>query len=163
PESVEDLRRVRSSPLVRKIASENNVDISQIEGTGISGRVTKNDILSFIENRGAAPAAAPAAAAPSAGAAAPARAPQPLKVPGGAEREVGPAPFVAGDRYDIEPMSPMRRRIAERMVESRRISAHVTSFMEVDYTETAKLRDQLKVEYQSRDGVKLTFMPFIIK
>ncbi|HMG32486.1 MAG TPA: dihydrolipoamide acetyltransferase family protein [Blastocatellia bacterium] len=163
PESIDELRRIRSSPLVRKIASEHRVDISQIEGTGISGRVTKNDILSFIENRGAAPAAATPARPAAAAAAAPARAPQPLKVPGVAEGEVGPPPFVEGDRYEIEPMSVMRRRIAERMVESRRISAHVTSFMEVDYTETAKLRDRLKGEYLSRDGVKLTFMPFIIK
>jgi 2-oxoglutarate dehydrogenase E2 component (dihydrolipoamide succinyltransferase) len=157
---------------VRKIAEEHGVDISQIEGTGIGGRVTKNDILSFIENQGEATkaAAASAAAAPAQEAAAPAparpaapaQAPQPLKAPA-AESQVGPAPFSEGDRYEIEPMSVMRRRIAERMVESRRISAHVTSFMEVDYTRTAKVRDELKGEYLKRDGVKLTFLPFIIK
>jgi len=168
-DSKEDLRRIRSSPLVRKIAQEHGVDISQIEGTGISGRVTKNDILSFIENRAVAEKApaekAPAeeaAAQPSAASAAqPARAPQPLRAP--TETEVGPPPFAEGDRYEIEPMSMMRRRIAERMVESRRISAHVTSFMEVDFTETARLRDELKGEYLKRDNVKLTFLPFIIK
>ena len=163
-DSVEELRRTRSSPLVRKIAQEHGVDISQIEGTGISGRVTKNDILSFIENRSVAERAAPAeraAAAPKAAPTAPA--PQPLRAPAEAETEVGPPPFAEGDRYEIEPMSIMRRRIAERMVESRRISAHVTSFMEVDFTETARLRDELKGEYLKRDGVKLTFMPFIIK
>ncbi len=167
----EDSRRTRSSPLVRKIAEENNVDISQIEGTGISGRVTKNDILSFIENRAEVEKAGPAAAhaqgiAPAQPAtpvqpSAPARAPQPLKMP--AETEVGPQPFNDGDRVEIEPMSVMRRRIAERMVESRRTSAHVTSFMEVDFTETARLRDKLKGDYLNRDGVKLTFLPFIIK
>jgi len=129
--SVEELRQTRSSPLVRKIAQEHGIDISKIEGTGISGRVTKNDILSFIENQGAAAKAAPAQAqapAPEAAApAAPARAPQPLRVPATAESEVGPPPFSEGDRYEIEPMSLMRRKIAERMVESRRISAHVTS------------------------------------
>ncbi|MFY9611324.1 MAG: dihydrolipoamide acetyltransferase family protein [Blastocatellia bacterium] len=165
--SVEERRQTRSSPLVRKIAEEHGVDISKIEGTGISGRVTKSDILSFIENRGAAPKAAPAApeAPPAAVAApgAPARAPQPLRVPASLEGEVGPPPFADGDRYEIEPMSLMRRRIAERMVESRRISAHVTSFMEVDFTATARVRDELKGEYLKRDGVKLTFMPFIIK
>jgi len=164
PGSVEELRRTRSSPLVRKIAEEHAIDIGQIEGTGISGRVTKNDILSFIENRGTAKPAAAAAAAP-APAAAPAapRQPQPLKAPSEAGAEVGPPPFSEGDRYEIEPMSIMRRRIAERMVESRRISAHVTSFMEVDFTETDKIRRELKDEYLKRDGVRLTFMPFIIK
>lgn len=172
-DSKEDLRRTRSSPLVRKIAQEHGIDISQIEGTGISGRVTKNDILSFIENRSVAEKApaektpaeqAPAAKAaqPSvAGAATPTRAPQTPRAP--ADTEAGPPPFAEGDRYEIEPMSIMRRRIAERMVESRRISAHVTSFMEVDFTETARLRDELKGEYLKRDGVKLTFLPFIIK
>ncbi|HET9528968.1 MAG TPA: 2-oxoglutarate dehydrogenase, E2 component, dihydrolipoamide succinyltransferase [Blastocatellia bacterium] len=163
PASIEDRRRTRSSPLVRKIAEEHGVDISNVEGTGISGRVTKNDILSFIENQTAAPKAAPPAQeAPARAAAAPARAPQPVRAPA-EETETGPPPFAEGDRYEIEPMSVMRRRIAERMVESRRISAHVTSFMEVDYTETAKLRDQLKGEYLKRDGVKLTFLPFVMK
>ncbi|HEX5733328.1 MAG TPA: dihydrolipoamide acetyltransferase family protein [Blastocatellia bacterium] len=165
-DSGEDLRRTRSSPLVRKIAKEHGIDISQIEGTGISGRVTKNDILSFIENRGVAEKAdaekAPAEKAATA-AASTTRAPQPLRAPAPAETEVGPPPFAEGDRYEIEPMTMMRRRIAERMVESRRISAHVTSFMEVDFTETARLRDELKGEYLKRDGVKLTFLPFIIK
>jgi 2-oxoglutarate dehydrogenase E2 component (dihydrolipoamide succinyltransferase) len=163
PASIEDRRRTRSSPLVRKIAEEHGVDISKVEGTGISGRVTKNDILSFVENQAAAPKAAPAAQeAPAQAAAAPARAPQPLRAPA-EEAEIGPAPFSEGDRYEIEPMSVMRRRIAERMVESRRISAHVTSFMEVDYTGTSKLRDQLKGDYLKRDGVKLTFLPFVMK
>ncbi|HKG21886.1 MAG TPA: dihydrolipoamide acetyltransferase family protein [Blastocatellia bacterium] len=161
PGSPEELRRTRSSPLVRKIAEEQGVDISRIEGTGISGRVTKNDILSFIENRGAAQPAAPAEASAQPAAPAPARAPQPLRPPA-EEPEVGPAPYSEGDRVEIEPMSIMRRRIAERMVESRRTSAHVTSFIEVDFTNTAKLREKLKGEYLNQ-GVKLTFLPFIIK
>ncbi|HEY7911694.1 MAG TPA: dihydrolipoamide acetyltransferase family protein [Blastocatellia bacterium] len=176
PEAVaskQDGERVRSSPLVRKIAEEHGVDVSRIEGTGIGGRVTKNDILSFIENRPAAaqPAAQPAAEKPAAAAQAataapaqPARAPQPLRAPGAAEAgEVGPPPFSENDRYEIEPMSNMRRTIALRMVESRRTSAHVSSFMEVDYTETSRLRDELKGEFLKRDGVKLTFLPFIVK
>ena len=171
--SMEDLRRTRSSPLVRKIAEEHGIDIAEIEGTGISGRVTKQDILSFVENRAAGakpaaePAAAPAAPVPEAprppAPAAPPRAPQPLRAPAAAETEAGPPPYAEGDRVQIEPMSIMRRRIAERMVESKHISAHVTSFMEVDFTKTAKLRDELKGEFLQRDGVKLTFMPFIIK
>jgi 2-oxoglutarate dehydrogenase E2 component (dihydrolipoamide succinyltransferase) len=172
PASKDDLRRTRSSPLVRKIAEEEGVDISLIEGTGIGGRVTKQDILSFLENRGVAgkevapPKAAataapvqPTSSAPPAPAA-PQRAPQPQRAT--ASAEAGPQPFAEGDRVEIEPMSIMRRRIAERMVESRHISAHVTSFMEIDFSKTAKLRDGLKGEFQ-RDGVKLTFMPFIIK
>jgi len=172
-DSVDELRRLRSSPLVRKIAEEKDVDISRIQGTGISGRVTKNDILSYIENRAVAPAAPPAAqpaapamatppAAPQAPAA-PVRAPQPLSVPAAMPAEVGPPPFADGDRVQIEPMSIMRRKIAERMIESHRVSAHVYSVIEVDYTATAKLRDQLKGDYLERDGVKLTFLPFVIK
>jgi len=162
--SSEEQRRTRSSPVVRKIAEEHGVDISGIDGTGIGGRVTKQDILSFVENRGAvakketaAVPAAPVTAAPAAPASAP-RAPQ--RAPYAAE--AGPQPFAEGDRVEIEPMSIMRRRIAERMVESRHISAHVTSFMEVDFSKTAKLREGMKGEF-ARDGVKLTFMPFIIK
>jgi pyruvate dehydrogenase E2 component (dihydrolipoamide acetyltransferase) len=162
--SKDELRRTRSSPLVRKIAEEQGVDISGIEGTGVGGRVTKQDILSFIENRDAGakaePAAAPAIPAPTPAAPAAPRAPQPPRVQ--AQAEAGPQPFADGDRVEIEPLSIMRRRIAERMVESRRISAHVTSFMEVDFNKTAKLREDMKGEFQ-RDGVKLTFMPFIIK
>jgi pyruvate dehydrogenase E2 component (dihydrolipoamide acetyltransferase) len=165
----DELRRTRSSPLVRRIAEEQGVDISEIEGTGISGRVTKQDILSFIENRGAGAKAAPAAPAAAtqaptpttAAPAAPPKAAQPPRAP--AEAEAGPQPFAESDRVEIEPMSTMRRRIAERMVESRHISAHVSSFMEVDFNKTAKLRDELKGEFLARDGVKLTFLPFIIK
>ena len=177
--SKEELRRTRSSPLVRKIAEEQGIDISEIEGTGIGGRVTKQDILSFVENRGAGAKAEPAAATATPVATAPApavpvtttpapavpaasRAPQPLRAPVAGQAEAGPQPFAEGDRVEIEPMSIMRRRIAERMVESRHISAHVTSFMEVDFSKTSKLRDGMKGEFE-RDGVKLTFMPFIIK
>src|SRR5262249_28118718 len=139
----DELRRTRSSPLVRKIAEEHGVDIAQIEGTGIGGRVTKQDILSFIEKRPAAKEAAveeapeeerqekeeerkavPEAPAPGAPPAPP-PAPPPLRAPAAAEAEVGPPPYTEGDRVEIEPMSVMRRRIAERMVESKRISAHV--------------------------------------
>jgi 2-oxoglutarate dehydrogenase E2 component (dihydrolipoamide succinyltransferase) len=168
--SVEELRRVRSSPVVRKIAEENGVDLSQVQGTGISGRVTKNDILSYVENRAAAPASTAApqaqaaqAAPPSQATSAPARAPQPLNLPAATPTEVGPPPFSDDDRVQIEPMTIMRRKIAERMIESHRVSAHVYSVIEVDYTETARLRDRLKGEYLERDGVKLTFLPFIIK
>lgn len=145
--SAEDLRRTKSSPLVRKIAEEHGIDIKQLEGTGMSGRVTKNDILSFIES-GTAPQRAPAAPA------APAQSVQaPPQVPAVKPGE--------GDR--VEQMSVMRKKIAEHMVVSRRTSAHVTTVYEVDMTKIARLRDENREAFQERTGTKLTFMPFIFK
>jgi 2-oxoglutarate dehydrogenase E2 component (dihydrolipoamide succinyltransferase) len=120
--SREELRRQRSSPLVRKIAHEHNVDISQIQGSGISGRVTKSDILQFLDHR---PAAAPAAPVALAGAA-----PALAHVPA----------YGAGEAIEIVPLSVMRRKIAEHMVLSKRTSAHVHSVFEVDFTHVAKIR-----------------------
>jgi pyruvate dehydrogenase E2 component (dihydrolipoamide acetyltransferase) len=150
-----DLRRTKSSPLVRKIAKEHNVDISQLEGTGMSGRVTKNDILSYIES------GAPATAAPQA---APERAPAPTPVtPAPVPEVVAPPPPKpqVGDR--VEPMSVMRKKIAEHMVLSRRTSAHVTTVYEIDMTRVAKLRERHRDEFYQRTGTKLTFMPFIFE
>ena len=150
--SAADLRRTKSSPLVRKIAQEHGVDISRLEGTGMSGRVTKNDILSFIESGGsAAPALAPAAPRPAE------QPPAPL-TPAQAQQVAAPA---VGDR--VEPMSVMRKRIAEHMVLSRRTSAHVTTVYEIDMTRVAKLREQHRDEFYQRTGTKLTFMPFIFE
>jgi 2-oxoglutarate dehydrogenase E2 component (dihydrolipoamide succinyltransferase) len=148
--TAEDLRRTKSSPLVRKIAQEHNVDISKLEGTGLSGRVTKNDILSFIES-GAAPAPASTAAAPVTPAPAPAY--EPVAPP-------PPRPQL-GDR--VEQMSVMRKKIAEHMVLSRRTSAHVTTVYEIDMTRVARLRDEHRDEFYQRTGTKLTFMPFIFE
>ncbi len=159
-ETVEDLRRTKSSPLVRKIAQEHGVDISKLEGTGMSGRVTKNDILSYIES--GTPAAAPAAARPTE---APPRAPapSPAPTPAQAPEVVAPPPPKpqVGDR--VEPMSVMRKKIADHMVLSRRTSAHVTTVYEIDMTRVAKLRDQHRDEFFQRTGTKLTFMPFIFE
>jgi pyruvate dehydrogenase E2 component (dihydrolipoamide acetyltransferase) len=138
-QSREELRRQRSSPLVRKIAREHNVDISQISGSGISGRVTKRDILNFIEH------APPAAAQPTA----PAHLP---RVPA----------YAPGERVEIVPMTVMRKKIAEHMVLSRRTSAHVHSVFEVDFTQVSKIRSAKKDEYE-RAGTKLTFLSFIAK
>jgi 2-oxoglutarate dehydrogenase E2 component (dihydrolipoamide succinyltransferase) len=138
--STEDLRRQKSSPVVRRIAAEHGVDISRIEGSGIGGRVTKLDILEFIEKAPSAPAAPPA---PSVAAA--------------------PAPATGvrpGD--EVVPMSVMRRRIAEHMIASRRTSAHVHSVFEIDYSRVSKLRDAKKAEYEQA-GAKLTYLPFIVK
>jgi len=135
--SVEDLRRTKSSPVVRKIASEHNIDISQLQGTGISGRVTKKDILSVVENR---PAASPAS---------PASPPLPSS----------PA-FKPGENVRIEKMSVMRRKIAEHMVFSMHTSPHVYSVYEVDFHRISKLRDKLKAEYEAA-GARLTYTSFI--
>src|SRR5262245_39433684 len=149
--TVEDLRRTKSSPLVRKIAEEHGVDISKLEGTGLSGRVTKNDILSYIESSGARTAAAPAIEPPRVSPT------QPLpEVPA----PPPPKPGV-GDR--VEQMSIMRKKIAEHMVLSRRTSAHVTTVYEIDMTRIARLRDTKRDEFYERTGTKLTFMPFIFE
>ncbi|HKY29334.1 MAG TPA: dihydrolipoamide acetyltransferase family protein [Pyrinomonadaceae bacterium] len=143
--TTEELRRTKSSPLVRRIAREHGVDIAQLEGTGLSGRVTKNDILSFIES------GAPAET-------------KPAKVPAAPAYEPPPAPALKpaeGDR--VEQMSIMRKKIAEHMVQSRRTSAHVTTVYEIDMTAVAKLRDRSKDAFLERTGTKLTFMPFIFE
>jgi pyruvate dehydrogenase E2 component (dihydrolipoamide acetyltransferase) len=154
--SAEELRRTKSSPLVRKIAEEHGIDIKQLEGTGMSGRVTKNDILSFIES--GAPArpttAAPIKAQPAPPVSAPAAgAPATQQLPATKTAE--------GDR--VEQMSVMRKKIAEHMVLSRRTSAHVTTVYEIDMTKIGKLRDENREAFLERTGTKLTFMPFIFK
>ena len=118
PEDEED-SDVRSSPLVRKLAREHIVDLAKVSGTGTGGRVTKQDVLDFVEHRSAAPGAAPAARQPSA--------PAPAVIPG-----------------DLVPMSQMRKIIAQRMIESRRTSAHVHCMFEVDMTRIVNLRNKLK-------------------
>jgi pyruvate dehydrogenase E2 component (dihydrolipoamide acetyltransferase) len=139
----------RSSPLVRKIASENNVDLHTVPGTGASGRITKQDILGHLEG---APAATPAAAAPVA--AAPQAAPKPA----------APAPPVSAPAPgELVPLSKMRSIIAKRMVESKATSPHVHTVFKVDMTRIVKLREKEKNKYEQRNGVKLTYMPFITR
>jgi pyruvate dehydrogenase E2 component (dihydrolipoamide acetyltransferase) len=153
--ALEEVGRARSSPLVRNIAREHGVNLDEISGTGLGGRVTKDDILDFINRRKGAPAAA-AAPAPAPIAPAPAIAPAAPPAP--------PTPaFAAGDRVTIEPMSNMRRRIAENMLNSRRVSAHVTTIFEVDFTNIARLRERVKKQFEAQNGAKLTFLPFVIK
>src|SRR5687767_1583593 len=150
-----DLRRTKSSPLVRKIAQEHGIDISKLEGTGMSGRVTKNDILSFIESGTSA-----VSASPQPGEKAPATVS--FAAPSVQEPAAPPPPKPqVGDR--VESMSVMRKKIAEHMVLSRRTSAHVTTVYDIDMTRIAKLRDQHRDEFYQRTGTKLTFMPFIFE
>ena len=143
--SFEDRVRTRSSPLVRKIAAEHNLDIAALQGTGIAGRVTKRDILGFIESGAAAPSRIPSMHAPG-GAVADPHAPMPTPWP--------------GDR--VEPMSKMRALISDHMVASRRTSAHVTSWMEIDLTRVARIRSKKRAEFEAQTGQKLTYLPFII-
>ena len=145
-ETAEDRLRRRSTPLVRKIAAEHQVDISGIAGTGYAGRVTKQDILGYLE-RGA-PAAAPGMAPR-----------MPAAAPSGAIEHPAAEPW-PGDR--VEPWSKIRKITADHMIMSKRVSAHVASFFEIDYTRVAQLRAKAKASYQER-GVSLTFLAFIAK
>jgi pyruvate dehydrogenase E2 component (dihydrolipoamide acetyltransferase) len=148
--TAEELRRTRSSPLVRKIAAEHGIDISRLEGTGASGRVTRNDILSYIESGAAAQPSAAPSAAPTAAEAPAARGP-------------APAPVQPGEGDRVEPMTVMRKRIAEHMVMSQRTSAHVATVYEIDMTRVHRLREQHKREFQERTGTKLSYMPFVFQ
>ncbi len=157
-ETVDELRRRRSSPLVRKIAQEHGLDITRVAGTGISGRVTKQDILGFLESAagGAPPASRGAASAESAVLAAVAGA-------AGAGPSAADLLFAPGQETRVETMSVMRRKIAEHMLASQRTSAHVATVFEVDMSNVARVRDALKGDFLARDGVKLTYLPFILK
>jgi len=145
----EDEEEARSSPLVRKIAREHGISLSQITGTGLGGRITKQDILSFIERGESAPPTAHPAA-PAAEQPAPAAAPP---------RPAAPAPYPG----DLVPMTNMRKLIAKHMIESRRTSAHVHCMYEVDLTRIVNLRNKHKAGFEQRHGVRLTFMPFFVR
>jgi 2-oxoglutarate dehydrogenase E2 component (dihydrolipoamide succinyltransferase) len=149
--TAEELRRQKSSPLVRNIAKEHGVDISRIPGSGLSGRVTKKDILSFIETGAALR-------------------PEDLMVKGAATARPAPTPaepratpVTAGVGDRIEKMSVMRKKIAEHMTFSKQTSAHVTSVYEIDMTNVAKFRNKNKADFEARYGTKLTYMPFIFQ
>jgi 2-oxoglutarate dehydrogenase E2 component (dihydrolipoamide succinyltransferase) len=162
---IEETIRQRSSPLVRRIAKEHNVDISQLQGSGIAGRVTKSDILSYL---GApAPASAVSAAQPgAAAAAAPLAKTAPSTAAAPAPGAARPAPITAASGAGLAgqtvPMSVMRRKIAEHMIASRRTSAHVHSVFEVNFHRVEKIRQARKAEYE-RAGAKLTYLSFILK
>ena len=136
--SLEERLRTKSSPLVRRMAADHGIEISGLQGSGIAGRVTKRDLLQFIESG--------------------AKAPPRVSAPGHA----GPLPEPwPGDV--VEPMSKMRALISEHMVASRHTSAHVSTFWEVDFTRIARIRAKNKAEFEKATGEKLTYMPFIAK
>ena len=154
-EGEEEGERIRSSPLVRRIARENNVNLAQVPGTGLGGRITKQDIENFIAQH---PAGAPAATAR------PAAQAQPSYQPGAAAPAM-PAgqPAPAAIPGELVAMSNMRKIIAQRMVESRRTSAHVHNLFEVDVTRIVNLRNRAKAGFEQRHGARLTFMPFFVR
>jgi 2-oxoglutarate dehydrogenase E2 component (dihydrolipoamide succinyltransferase) len=139
PQEEEEGDHARSSPLVRKIAREHNVNLAQVPGSGLGGRITKQDIMAFLE-RSQMPVATAGAPAPAMAA------PAPVAIPG-----------------EFVPMSQMRKIIAQRMIESRRTSAHVHCMFEVDFTRIVNLRNRAKGSFEQRNGVRLTFMPFFVR
>jgi pyruvate dehydrogenase E2 component (dihydrolipoamide acetyltransferase) len=146
----EEHDHARSSPLVRKIAREHNVNLSQVPGTGMGGRITKQDIMAFLERPEATAAAVPArASAPAASSSV--LSPRPA---------APPAATIPGD---LVPMTQMRKIIAQRMIESRRTSAHVHCMFEVDITRIVQLRNKTKSAFEQRHGARLTFMPFFVR
>ena len=149
--------KLRSSPLVRRIAKDNHLDLRQISGTGSGGRITKDDALKFLAENGAgatAPAAAPKLPAPTATPAPVASAPASIQA-------AVAAPVSSPLPGSLVPLTKMRSIIAQRMVESAHTSPHVHTVFKVDMTRIAKLREKEKGKYEQRNGVKLTYMPFI--
>ncbi|MDQ3698214.1 MAG: 2-oxo acid dehydrogenase subunit E2 [Gemmatimonadota bacterium] len=145
--SFEERIRTRSSPLVRKIAAEHGIEVAAMQGTGVAGRVTKRDILRYIESGAALPAAG---------------APQPARHPISGGEPHGPtAQPWPGDV--VEAMSRIRQLTADHMTLARRTAAHVTSFFEIDLTRVARIRAKHRADFEAATGQKLTFLPFIIR
>jgi pyruvate dehydrogenase E2 component (dihydrolipoamide acetyltransferase) len=147
PHEEED--HARSSPLVRKIARENNVNLSQVTGSGLGGRITKQDIMAFLESQPSATAAASTASTVPA-----------IASPAPSAKPAHPPAAIPGD---LVPMTQMRKIIAQRMIESRRTSAHVHAMFEVDITRIVQLRNKTRSAFEQRHGARLTFMPFFVR
>ena len=163
--------RIHSSPLVRRMAKEHGIDLSTVEGTGAGGRISKQDIEALIAAGGTPAAAPPASSAPAPAATSrPGPPPPPASASGasGVQAHVTLETAVPREKmyfgnYEVHPMSTMRQRIAEHMVASKRVSAHVYSVDEIDMTKVAALRAKSKDEFEKRYETKLTFMPFFVK
>ncbi len=151
------------SPLVRRMAREYNIDLSRVKGTGAGGRITKQDVESYLAQQQAAAAPAPAAPAPvPAAAPAPVPVAAPVAAPPPAPA-MAPLPPAGQPKTRIEPMSTMRLKIAEHMVASKRTSAHVTTIHKVDMTKVARMRERHKADFQARYGLSLTYLPFVAR
>ncbi len=165
PASEEERLKKFSSPLVRNIAAKEGVNLEEVSGTGAHGRVTKEDILGYIDQRKAAPQPA-AAPAPAPAPARPAAPPAPAAAP--AAQRPAPAGFSVaayheGDNVEIEPMSKIRQITAAHMVYSKATSAHVTTVFHIDFSKVARARARAKDGFFKKEGTKLTYMPFIFK
>jgi pyruvate dehydrogenase E2 component (dihydrolipoamide acetyltransferase) len=150
--------KIRSSPLVRRIAREHDIDLSQVPGTGAGGRVSKHDILAAVEGGGRTASPPAAKLAPT-----PVSAPPPSALPSAVLELAVPREKLYFGHYEVQPMSTMRQRIAEHMVLSKRTSPHVYSIDEANVTEIAALRAKMKDRFERETGTKLTFMPFFIR
>jgi 2-oxoglutarate dehydrogenase E2 component (dihydrolipoamide succinyltransferase) len=155
PNSFEERIRTKSSPLVRRMAAEAGVDISTLSGSGIAGRVTKRDFVAYLEQGVGRPTASGATPA-----AMPSGLPGAVSIPVASHGDPTFHPW-SGDV--VEPMSKIRRLTADHMRQAKQVAAHVTSFFEVDLTRVARMRAQMKVEFEAETGQKLTFLPFIIR
>jgi pyruvate dehydrogenase E2 component (dihydrolipoamide acetyltransferase) len=142
------------SPLVRKMARENNIDLSRVSGTGSGGRITKQDVEAYLAQRQAQPSAPPPPAP---------QAPPAPRVARAEPAPMAPVPPAGQAKTRIEPMSTMRIKIAEHMVLSKRTSAHVTTIHKVDMTKVAKVRERNKASFQAQYGFSLTYLPFITR
>ena len=142
------------SPLVRRLADENKIDLNQVQGTGTGGRITKKDLMAFIESGGAAAPAAAEAAQPQLQAV-----PQPEEAP----RAVPAAQRAAGEREEVKPISHIRKRIAENMVASLQSSARAWNLVDVNMENLVRLRSRAKDRFKEQEGVSLTYMPFLVR
>jgi 2-oxoglutarate dehydrogenase E2 component (dihydrolipoamide succinyltransferase) len=153
----QDGERLRSSPLVRRIARDKNIDLSQVPGTGLGGRISKSDIQSFIQQHGQGGGRPQMVSAPLQQSRPAQQQPQQTQT------QPVPVPQIQTVPGEVIPMTPMRKKIAERMVESKRTSAHVHSVFKVDMTRIARFREKNRKAWEARNGVKLTYLPFIAK
>lgn len=162
-ESEEDVLRRRSTPAVRRLAEEHAVDLGQVKGTGSGGRVTREDILQFVAQRGAAPAEAPARPAPVAPAPTPVSAPSaPTPQPSAPAPSSAPMPQMGMGDTPVG-LTPMRRAIAEHMVRSVHTSPHAWTSVEIDMTNVVRYRDGIKNSFKQREGIDITYLSFFIK
>ena len=157
--SYEDRLRTKSSPLVRKIAAEHGVEIAGINGSGIAGRVTKRDLLAHLDTA-PAPSVSPAVEAVAA-VAAPMALPGSMSVPAAAAHDSHAAQVWPGDV--VEPFTKIRKLTSDHMAQARRVAAHVTSFFEIDLTRVARIRAGMRRDFETQNGQKLTFLPFIVQ
>ena len=164
--SSEARENLRSSPLVRKMAKEFNIDLNKVKGTGVGNRITKQDVEAYLAAQGQRPAPKIITAPPPPSAVKPGIPPPPRPASPAGQPLPAPTtgtPTAPGARVTIEPMSTMRRQIADHMVMSKRTSAHVNTIFEVDMTSIVKLRERAKEEFERTNGVKLTYTAFLAK